>query len=174
MENKEFFKRWNWFAIQTKPAQEDQAAANIRQLSLEVFMPQVKQVKRSWGKTLVKITPLFPRYLFANFAPLPYLHPIRYARGVTRVISAGDDPLPLDKKIIELIQQRIGEDGFVILGPTTLKTGDPVMISEGPLQGLEGVFERESSRDRVIILLQAAEYQARVYVEKQSLRTQTC
>jgi len=43
--------------------------------------------------------------------------------------------------------------------------GQKVRIQDGPLQGLEAIFEREmSDRQRVVLLLQSVAYQARVVV----------
>jgi transcriptional antiterminator RfaH len=174
MKDSEFWNQSNWYAIQTKPARESQAAASIRELSLDVFLPETKHVKRAWGKKVVSIKPLFPGYLFACFSPSPYLHPIKYARGVMRVLCAGEVPIPLNKEIIDMLKSRVGEDGFVNIGPGPFKAGDKVVIEQGPLHGLGGIFERELSRgERVIVLLKAIEYQARVFIERRYLRPET-
>lgn len=174
MADTDFWKQTNWYAVQTKPCREDEAATNIRRLGLNVFLPKTKREKHVWGKCQAIIKPLFPGYIFAHFSPSPYLHSIRYARGVRRVVSAGEDPLPLDKEIIWVIQSRVGKDGFVSIGPDSLKTGDQVVINEGLLRGLAGIFEQElSDGERAIVLLRTVEYQARVFIEKWRLTAGT-
>jgi hypothetical protein len=45
--------------------------------------------------------------------------------------------------------------------------GEPVIVNRGPFYGLEGVFVEElSGKERVTILLQTIEWQARVQVDK--------
>jgi transcriptional antiterminator RfaH len=167
----DLWRETNWYAIHTKPSREEVAATYIERLGLEVFWPKMKQEKDVWGTPRMVIRPLFPGYLFARFSPAAHLHSIRYARGVRRVVSAGDVPLPVDQEIIAAIQSRMGDDGCVTIGPTPLKPGDQVIIQEGPLRGLMGVFERElSDHERVMILLQTIEYQARILIEKRHLR----
>lgn len=168
----ELWHQTNWYAIQSKPCREQAAAAQIRGLSLEVFLPLYKQQRPVWGVRKVVVRPLFPGYLFARFSPVPYLHMIHYARGVSRVIGCGETPSPIDEAIIEAIQGRVEEDGLVKLGRRMdrIRGGDRVFVKEGLLQGLEGIFEREATdRDRVLILLGSIQYQARVIIEKRHL-----
>jgi transcriptional antiterminator RfaH len=160
----------NWFAVNTKPHREDLAEINIRRLGLDVLLPKISCTRSVLGSPRVISAPLFPCYLFARFSPRDYLHSIRYARGVRKVVSAGDVPLPLDSAIINSIESRMDSHGRVDLTRSRFEVGDEVLIQEGFLQGLTGVFERElTGQKRVVILLQSIEYQARVFVEKRFL-----
>lgn len=116
---------------------------------------------------------MFSGYLFARFCPATYLHLIHYARGVRRVVGNGERPLPVDDEIIEAVRSGIGKEGYVQLQPKAMRRGDRVMVYEGPLQGLKGVLEQDmGDRERVVILLEAIEYQARLLIEKRYLKAQ--
>jgi transcriptional antiterminator RfaH len=165
----DFWTQTNWYAIHTKRLREDQAASNISRLEVKVFLPKVKHEKLEFGHRREILKPLFPGYLFACFCPSHYLYSIRYARGVRRVISAGEQPIPLENEIISTIQSRIGKDGFVTLSAPTssLSNGQEVVINSGPLQGLVGIFDSGlSDSERAAILLRTVEYQVRVLVKK--------
>jgi transcriptional antiterminator RfaH len=165
----DLWKQDNWFAVHTKASQEDLAAMHIRRLGLEVLLPKVRREK--WGTSKLTVKPLFPGYLFARFCPATFFHVIRYVRGARTVVSAGGVPLPVDEEIISTIRSQIGSDGYATLPTKPLHTGDHVTVHDGPLQGLVGIFEREvDDSNRVIVLLQAIEYQARLRIEKQYLR----
>ena len=167
MQTEEFLNQSNWYAIQTKPHREDQAASNIGRLGLAVLLPKVKREKREYGNRAVSIKPLFPGYLFARFSPSSHLRSIQYARGVNRVICFGELPVPLSEEVVGTIQARVGKDGFVTMKSESFRKGDQVVINEGPLQGLTGVFEQElSDGERAVVLLRTVEYQARVFIEK--------
>lgn len=169
----DYWRETNWYAIQTKPSREGVAAMNIKRLGLEVFLPQVKQQKRVWGVTQMVMKPLFTSYLFARFSPAAYLHLIHYARGVRRVVGSGNSPLPVDDQIILAIRLGIGEGGYERVEPQPMQRGDRVVVQEGPLQGLSGIFEQAlDERERVVILLEAIAYQARVLIEKRYLKAQ--
>jgi transcriptional antiterminator RfaH len=160
----------NWYAVNTKPHREETAAMNIRRLGLEVLLPKIARHKSILSGRKIAMAHLFPSYLFAKFSPKEYLHSIRYARGVRRVVSAGETPLPVDETIISAIKSRIDETGFVALTAKQFAAGEQVVIQEGFLQGQTGIFERElTGQQRVVILLQSIEYQARVFVEKRFL-----
>ena len=48
-----------------------------------------------------------------------------------------------------------------------------MMVQDGPLQGLIGTLDQEmDDRQRVVILLEAIEYQARILIEKRYLKVQ--
>jgi transcriptional antiterminator RfaH len=165
------WRELNWYAVYSRPGREDQAAMNIGCLRLDLLLPKREAEKLVWGVPHQVLRPLFPRYLFVRFCPATHLHLIRYARGVSRIVSAGDVPLPVDAEIIRAIRSRICEQGFVKLGPQTLHPGERVIIQEGACRGLSGIFERElKDRERVILLLEAIEYQARVVIEKRYLK----
>lgn len=162
-----FLDQSNWFAIQTKPNREDQAASNIGRMGLAVLLPKMKRERCEFGTRRVSIRPLFPGYLFVRFSPSSHLHSIRYARGVNRIVCFGELPVPLGDDVVSTIQSRVDDHGFVINNSPVLRKGDQVVINEGPLRGLAGVFERElSDGERALVLLKAVEYQARVLVEK--------
>ncbi len=163
----------NWYAIHTYASREAVAAMNIERLGLEVFLPQIKQQKRVWGVAQTVIRPLFSGYMFARFAPASYLHLIQYARGVRRVVGNGDRPTPVDDEIIAAVRDGIGEDGYLQIEPPRLRRGDRVTVQEGPLQGLKGILDQDvGDRERVVILLEAIEYQARLLIEKRYLKAQ--
>jgi transcription antitermination factor NusG len=160
----------NWFAINTKPHREDAAAMNIARLGVEVLMPRIISTRFVLGTPRSIKGPLFPCYLFARFSPIEFLHAIRYARGVRKVVGAGDVPLPVDGGIISSIRSRLDEKGFIDLSPRRIAVGEEVSIQNGFLHGFRGIFERElSGQKRVVILLQSIEYQARVFVDRRFL-----
>jgi transcription antitermination factor NusG len=123
-----------------------------------------------FGKSRIRIKPLFSSYLFAKFSTSSHLPRIQFARGVRRVLSADGKPVRVDDEVIEAIRARIGADGLVQLGEETWHPGMRVAIRCGPLRGLQAVFERELDDGlRVQLLLETVQYQARVFIEKQQL-----
>jgi transcriptional antiterminator RfaH len=170
----DYFSNSNWYAIHTHPCREAVAAMNIERLGLEVFLPKMKKTKSVWGVAQMVVKPLFSGYLFARFSPAKYLHLIQYARGVRRVVGNGERPLPVDDEIIMAVRSGMDEDGYLQITPRPLRRGDRVVVQDGPLQGLIGTLDQEmDDRQRVIILLEAIEYQARILIEKRYLTVQT-
>src|SRR6266567_4476531 len=121
----------NWFAVNTKPHREDTAAMNIGRLGVDVLLPKISCTRSVLGSQRTINAPLFPCYLFARFSPRDYLHSIRYARGVRKVVSAGDVPVPVDSAIISSIRSRMDALGCVDLAPRRFDVGEEVFIQEG-------------------------------------------
>lgn len=154
-----------WYAVYTKPKSEDAVAGFFENAGLEVFNPRLKQKKYMQGAYRDKISPLFPCYLFVKFEPLTTAWMIKYTRGVKKIVG-GDLPWPVPDEIIDSIKAN-EENGVVEIKPPEFRCGDRAMIKDGPLQGLSGIFEKElNGQERVVLLLNAIEYQARAVVDK--------
>ena len=157
-----------WYAIRTKPKEEERADINLRTSQVQTFAPKLRELCSGYGGRYV-IKPLFSSYIFARFNVLKQLHNIKYTRGVQNVVSCGDTPIPIDDKVIDLIKDRIGENGFIRLGEE-LKYGDKVTIKFGPLKSLVGIFEKRiKATDRVKILLDAVSYQSHVLIDREMI-----
>lgn len=158
-----------WYVIQTKPKQENRAESNLNAWRVETFVPRVRKSRKhsSAGATTHPTKPLFPRYIFARFQISSQLHKISFTRGVSRVVSFGGTPTPVDDEVIDLIISQAGDDGLIRLGEE-LRRGDKVMIKEGPFSSLTGIFEREiKDSERVRILLTAVRYQSHIIVDRE-------
>lgn len=148
-----------WYAVHTKPRQEAVAEVFLTQSGVETFYPRVAP-----GKSL------FTSYIFARFDADTQLRLVKYSRGVTSIVSFGDQPATVDESLIEAIKARI-KDGLVYLDPPTFTKGEKVEIKEGPLEGVSGIFDsRIKDSDRVVILLNAIASQSRVVVPANLLR----
>lgn len=161
-----------WYAIHTHPKQEERANNNLMDWNVETFSPKVKRVQPNpYARTPIYFSkPLFPRYIFARFEVNSMLRKILFTRGVHNVVSFGRVPAPVNDEIIVFIQSQVAEDGFVEFGEK-LKIGDRVMIENGPLRSLVGVFKRDvSGSDRVLILLASISYQGSVVIEREHVR----
>jgi transcriptional antiterminator RfaH len=160
-----------WFAICTNAKQEDRAYYNLQSSNIECFNPKIKECRRNQftGAVTYIARPLFPRYIFARFSPERLLRRVSFTRGVLKVVSFNSKPAPIDQEVIEVLQARVGSDGFFKVGEP-LKPGDAVRIKDGPWKALVGVVERNiQAGERVELLLTAISYQGRLMIESQWL-----
>lgn len=155
-----------WYAIATKPRQEDRAVENLTAWGIPTLAPRLDAQDGERRK------PLFPGYIFSQFDMIAMGHKVRFTRGVSCIVSFGGKPAEVDNEIISAISRRIGRGGTVALGQR-LDRGDPIVITSGPLRDFEGVFEEElSDSERVRILLTTVAYTARIEISKHHLRKQ--
>ena len=161
-----------WYVIKTLPKQEVRAECNVRAWGINTFLPKIKERHISPFTSLSSnvIRPLFPRYLFARFSVNDSYRRVCFTRGVHSVVSFGNGPASVDDEIIQMIQSRVAKDGLVTLD-NELSEGDQVMIDQGALRDLVGVFQYDiKGTDRVAILLTAISYQGRIIVERDWVR----
>jgi transcriptional antiterminator RfaH len=159
----------NWYAVHTKPRQESLAQTSLEREGIETFFPKLKR-KRTIRRVRRWVTgALFPNYLFARFDAERSGRLVKYANGVINIVSFGGKPAVVDDAVIAAIAGH-SQDDVITITPPQLKPGDIVEIQEGPLRGLQGVFEREmSDRDRVVVLLEVIAKGARVQVTRDQL-----
>lgn len=163
---------YSWYAIYTNPKQEVRAESNLRAWGIETYLPQIKESRLDQYKNtrIWLIKPLFLRYLFARFGFGTLGHKVRNTRGVKDIVGFGKGPTPVDDEIINLIQSRQDELGYVKL-KDDLSQGDEVVVTDDMFKGVQGVFERRiSNSDRVMILLKTIQFQAHIIIDREFLR----
>ncbi len=154
-----------WYAVHTKPHSEVSACTSLDRLGVEVFLPMLRERKLLHGKCYPASSPLFPRYLFAKFDVSSHLRAVTYARGVKSIVTFGRGPSMVDESIIHAIQNQLTE-GVIELSADRFSVGQVVRIQEGPLCGLEAVFQKKlDGTSRAVLFLKAMSFQARVILE---------
>jgi transcriptional antiterminator RfaH len=162
----------SWYAIQSRPKQEDRANGNLLASNVQTFSPQIRKLRPNpyLRAPSYEIKSLFPSYIFARFDVNTMLRKVWFTRGVSRVVCVAGVPAEVDDEIISLIRSKIAADGFVEIGDSP-RVGDMVTIENGPLRGLVGILEREvTGVDRVLILLAAISYQGNVIIGKEHIK----
>jgi len=84
---------------------------------------------------------------------------------VQDVVNFGNGPARVGDDVIGLLRARVAE--IETRGPApVLVPGEHVMIQDGPLRNLVGIFEREiKGCERVAVLLSAIHWRARAVVD---------
>ncbi|MDQ7839631.1 MAG: transcription termination/antitermination NusG family protein [bacterium] len=161
-----------WYVAHIKPRHESRVLAQLRLRSGEVepYSPRLEVIRRRWGRRATVLEPLFPNYLFLRMSLSPSVwDAVRWTPGVRRLLGDGERPLPVHEDVIEAIRERSGESGFVRVG-SGLRAGQHVRVLDGPLAGLEGIFERHTSRaGRVRVLMEVLGHSTPVEVEEINL-----
>lgn len=144
----------NWYLIQTKPRQEERALANLERQGYHCYLPLVHCEKISKSNLVLSSVALFPRYLFVQLdesLDSKSWSPIRSTFGVTNIVTFGMTPAKISDQLISEIQSL--ERRYSTQPITLFKSGEPIIILDGPFKGLEGVFQMTNGQDRVTILL---------------------
>lgn len=144
-----------WYVIQTKPGNEHRVEANLVNQEIETFLPLVETYPWKCGKMALTTHPFFPNYLFGRLDLGLHYYKVKWTRGVSKILGAGTEPVPISEKVIQSIKERIVK-GNVVRLEDELKEGDPVQITSGPFKDLTGIFQKkmsDSGRVRVLLSL---------------------
>ena len=144
-----------WYVAHTQPRAEELAKSHLQRQGFTVYLPHYAKRRRHARRVDTVAAPLFPRYVFvAMDIDMARWRAIHSTRGVQYLVCNGDRPVAVPDGVIDEIRAREDESGMVMtVFPSTLKPGEPVRIVAGPLSGHEALFQCESDKDRVIVLL---------------------
>ncbi len=145
-----------WFVVNTKPGAEKLAQTHLERQGFTVYLPRMIKKLRHQRRPVAPVeVPLFPRYLFVQIdLAVDAWHCINNTIGVARLVSFGKLPSAVSHRVIDEIRQREDEDGIVRLSRMhRFKQGDQVAIVEGALMDRTGIFQCETDKERVIVLL---------------------
>lgn len=146
-----------WYVIQCKAGDSFRAAEHLSNQGYEVFHPLLECQRRRRGKMVTVCEPLFPYYLFIRLDQInSNWRPIRSTRGVLRIVSFGYVPAAMPDCLIEQLKRCPNEpDGI----HTRFSPGDSVQITDGPLKGLDAVFQHAKGTERAVVLLSMLQHQ---------------
>lgn len=160
-----------WYVAHTKPRQERIARENIARQGFRVYLPQLKVLKSLRNRQQVGFEALFPRYLFFQSRHAEHsIAPVRSTKGVTAIVRFGGVPAVLRPDTLQNIrafESRQNAAGFAELG--ALQPGKTVVVTTGPLAGLEGLVAM-LSRQRVIVLMRLLGNQTHVTLSSHQLK----
>ena len=140
-----------WYAIFTTPHKELSVQSLLQARDLETYLPLIRPVRQRKGRRAFK--PFFPRYLFVRVDLNDVgLSALNWIPGVESLVSFGGLPAIVPDGAIEVIRDRLAQE--TIQRGVNWAPGQRVRFREGPLQGLEAVFDRSlgpSGRVRVLM-----------------------
>ena len=104
-----------WYAIHTKPRQEEHAAEHLRRQEFEIYLPKIKQARRFRQRWRDTIEPLFPRYLFIRLdLGSDNVAPIRSTRGVSKLVSFNGLPATVPEPLIDALIESADPDSGLL------------------------------------------------------------
>jgi transcription antitermination factor NusG len=142
-----------WYAAYTYPRHEKAVFEQLIQKSVECYLPLCEEVHR-WTDRSVRVQlPLLPGYVFVRIR-LSERRNVLSVASVIRILSFNGHPQPLPESEIEALKRSLQHRRVERL-PYYLSKGDKVRIKSGPLEGLEGIVERQKGRSRIVISINA-------------------
>lgn len=139
----------HWYAAYTSANHEKRVTAQLRERSVEHFLPLYESVRR-WKDRKVKLQlPLFPGYVFVQLALRDRLQVLQVP-GVVRLVGSNGMPCALPQEDMEVIHNCLNQGCNVVPHPY-LQVGHRARVKTGPLQGLEGIILRKKNKTRFVL-----------------------
>ena len=140
----------HWYALYTKPHKEHHVSSFLESKGFETYLPTIQVRKNGKRKT----EPFFSCYLFVCMDLADALPGVRWTPGLRRVVSFGGEPAAVPDDAISLIRRRVAEMGELDYSGCRFKSGERVVIKDGPLKHFEATFDRAlSSQERAMVLV---------------------
>ena len=162
-----------WYVARTKARSELRAVGHLQRQGFEVYLPEYGRLRRHARYTCVVRSPLFPRYLFLHMdLPSSRWQAISSTVGVHALLCHGGLPVPVPEGVVEELRARETGDGLVPLRSlVVLERGMRLRVVDGPLTDRVGVYEKMTSGERVVLLLQLLGREVRVTVPLAATRS---
>jgi transcription elongation factor/antiterminator RfaH len=142
-----------WYVVHTQPHAEDRAIENLERQGFTIFCPRYSRTIRHARKAAQYRAALFPSYLFIRLDPArDRWRSVNGSRGVVRLLSQGDVPVPVPDDVVEQLLARMDEHSCIDWSPSYV-CGQAVRICDGPFADLIGRIEYLDGAGRVRVLL---------------------
>jgi transcription antitermination factor NusG len=137
-----------WYVLFVRSNQEERVAQHLSARLIEHFLPIYESV-RQWKDRKVKLVrPLFSGYMFVKL-PLVDRSRALMIPNVVSLVGTRTAPSVVLEEEIEWIRRGMAH-GKAEPHPY-LKIGEPVVITAGPMAGMEGILLRAKNYTRVLV-----------------------
>jgi transcription antitermination factor NusG len=151
-----------WYAIWTRSRHEQLVCRELAAKGIRHFLPTITQVSKWKDRNKAIRWPLFPGYCFARFEAPDLIHVLK-CQGVVTVLSNDSKPIAVPDAQIEALQ-RLVDSGLTYDPCTQFPVGSLVRVASGPLAGIVGRVERQSSQEHLVLAIDLLNSGARVQV----------
>ena len=161
----------HWYLVHTKPRQEKCALDNLQRQGYVSYLPMLSAERLRQRVLTVIDEPLFPRYLFIRLdtgLSAKGWGPIRFTKGVSRIVSFGNEPAKIDDRLVHLLHSK--ENARQTEPQRLFTKGERAMIVDGAFAGLEAIYQMADGEGRVMVLVELISKPVQLHIAPASLR----
>jgi transcriptional antiterminator RfaH len=142
-----------WYVAATRPREEDRAIRHLTEQGFRTFLPRIRRTVRHARRCVPRSVPLFPGYVFIYGETATRWRSVNGTVGVLHLITHGPKPAVVEAGFVETLQETTDGDGIVNL-QASLKVGDRVEFSNGPMARRIGQLVALDDRGRAAVLME--------------------
>jgi transcription antitermination factor NusG len=146
-----FAQQLPWYGIRTRSNQERMVVAGLEGRGYEPYLPLYLPNARRPNVLTKSELPLFPGYVFCRFDVKKRL-PILMTSGVVSVVGCGREPVAIPNYEIEAVKAVL-RSGLPAEVCPYLVEGQRVRVTNGSLEGVEGILLKKKSQFRMVVSL---------------------
>lgn len=142
-----------WYVIQVRTGSEENIKTQCKKIISsdilkDCFIPYYEEKKHLNGEWKIQKKILFPGYVFLDSEELEDLFKkLKQVSGLTNLLGAGDDVVPLKEREMEFLISLGGKDQVVSISEGIIENSK-VFIMSGPLTGKEGYIKKINRHKR--------------------------
>lgn len=146
-----------WYVIWTTTGKEEQCRQQILKSCdgatyKRCVIPMIQRRRRENGAWVLKTERFAPSYLFVESQTIEdFARELSRIVGFKKLLQNDNLFLPLHEREEELLSKLLG-DGEVIAESVGVKVGQSVIITDGPMQGMEGMIKYIDRHKRMAVI----------------------
>ena len=142
-----------WFVLYVKSRWENKVHDALQEMSVEVFFPKVKIVKRWSDRKKSTLKPLFPSYVFVNLKSSLDFYKALSINGACFYIKFGETYAKVTENEINQIKLLFNSNCIkeFTVGSKLPKIGETKKITQGPLKGLDCEIIEADRHNKIIV-----------------------
>lgn len=148
----------NWYVLYVNGGKEARLVAFLRGQGMEAFTPMMERIHKKQGDYRKIIVPMFPNYIFV----ISQLDQIEFNErlwklkqmksGIIKQLSYDNEGtsalLPQERELLESLM----DDHYLVKHSIGMMEGDQIIVTEGPLMGMETRIKRIDRHKRLAYL----------------------
>lgn len=159
-----------WYAAYTHFRAEKRVARELDKHGIENFLPLYKTIKQ-WSDRKKKVDEVLIRsYIFVHIKRKEFL-PVLITPGVMTIIHFSGKPVPIPDWQIQNLKIAVGANVPITSTTQELTKGREVIITQGPLQGLRGTIIQVKGHHKIVISIQALNYNLSIDIDPRFVET---
>lgn len=147
-----------WFAVHTRVKCEKLVVNLLSKKRVHAYVPLVRTLKRYERKVKKVEKPLISCYVFVRIVKDEYVSVLE-TENVAGFVRFKKDLLAIPEVEIEVLRRIVLENDIELVAvPGSIQSGDPVVITAGPLTGVQGTVVALDGKRRLQVELQRLGY----------------
>lgn len=138
-----------WFALYVRSRRERAVETALRDKGYETYLPMIGETRIYGNKKRTAEVPCFPNYLFCKIDPTDRLAVV-ITPDLYSIVGNGASPESIPDSEINALKAMINSR-YSLERHSHLTVGERVLITGGPLAGVEGVLLRTGNSPRVAV-----------------------